>query len=95
MSVIVKKIAQLMCALIFVYGDLHHHTRAPDPRRGFCRRSHCWRESFILLILAYGSEYVKIKEAGGGLIACGKRLTDCSAGAGCRGTGGRHHGVFQ
>ena len=60
MSVIVKKIAQLMSGLIFVYGIYiitHGHI---TPGGGFAGGA-LVAGSFILLILANGSEYIKLK----------------------------------
>jgi multisubunit Na+/H+ antiporter MnhB subunit len=60
MSEIVKKITQLMCALIFVYGIYiitHGHL---TPGGGFAGGA-ILAGSFILLILANGSEYVRLK----------------------------------
>lgn len=60
MSVIVKKIAQLMSGLIFVYGIYiitHGHL---TPGGGFAGGA-LVAGSFILLILANGSEYIKLK----------------------------------
>ncbi len=61
MSVIVKKITQLMCALIFVYGIYiitHGHL---TPGGGFAGGA-LVAGAFILLILANGSEYVRLKK---------------------------------
>ncbi len=60
MSVIVKKIAQLMSGLIFVYGIYiitHGHL---TPGGGFAGGA-LVAGAFILLILANGSEYIKLK----------------------------------
>ena len=60
MSVIVKKIAQLMSGLIFVYGIYiitHGHL---TPGGGFAGGA-LVAGAFILLILANGSEYTKLK----------------------------------
>jgi multisubunit Na+/H+ antiporter MnhB subunit len=60
MSVIVKKIAQLMSGLIFVYGAYiitHGHL---TPGGGFAGGA-LVAGAFILLILANGSEYIKLK----------------------------------
>ena len=60
MSVIVKKIAQLMSGLIFVYGIYiitHGHL---TPGGGFAGGA-LVAGAFMLLILANGSEYVKLK----------------------------------
>lgn len=60
MSVIVKKIAQLMSGLIFVYGIYiitHGHI---TPGGGFAGGA-LVAGAFILLILANGSEYIKLK----------------------------------
>jgi multisubunit Na+/H+ antiporter MnhB subunit len=57
MSVIVKKIAQLMSGLIFVYGIYiitHGHL---TPGGGFAGGA-LVAGAFILLILANGSEYI-------------------------------------
>ncbi len=69
MSVIVKKIAQLMSSLIFVYGIYiitHGHL---TPGGGFAGGA-LVAGAFILLILANGSEYVRLKrqEEGSSLI---------------------------
>ena len=69
MSVIVKKIAQMMSSLIFVYGVYiitHGHL---TPGGGFAGGA-LVAGAFILLILANGSEYVKLKrqEEGSSLI---------------------------
>ncbi len=69
MSIIVKKIAQMMSSLIFVYGVYiitHGHL---TPGGGFAGGA-LVAGAFILLILANGSEYVKLKrqEEGSSLI---------------------------
>ncbi len=61
MSVIVKKVAQLMGGLVFVYGMYiitHGHL---TPGGGFAGGA-LVAGAFILLILANGSDYVKLKQ---------------------------------
>jgi len=61
MSVIVKKIAQLMGGLVFVYGMYiitHGHL---TPGGGFAGGA-LVAGAFILLILANGSDYVRLKQ---------------------------------
>ena len=61
MTIIVKKITQLMCGLIFIYGLYiisHGHL---TPGGGFAGGA-IVAGSFILLILAYGSKVVKLRK---------------------------------
>lgn len=76
MSVIVKKTAQLMSGLIFVYGVYiitHGHI---TPGGGFAGGA-LVAGAFILLVLANGSEYVKLKrqEEGSSLVESTAVLT--------------------
>ncbi|MGC9342070.1 MAG: MnhB domain-containing protein [Bacteroidales bacterium] len=61
LTVIVKKVSQLMCGLIFMYGIYiitHGHL---TPGGGFAGGV-ILAGSFILLILAYGSKVVKLRK---------------------------------
>jgi len=61
MTIIVKKVTQLMCGLIFIYGLYiisHGHL---TPGGGFAGGA-IVAGSFILLILAYGSKVVKLRK---------------------------------
>lgn len=61
MTLIVKKVTQLMCGLIFMYGLYiisHGHL---TPGGGFAGGA-IVAGAFILLILAYGSEVVSLKK---------------------------------
>ena len=61
MSVIVKKVTQLVCGLVFMYGIYiitHGHL---TPGGGFAGGA-VLAGSFILLVLAYGNELVKLKK---------------------------------
>jgi multisubunit Na+/H+ antiporter MnhB subunit len=61
MTIIVKKVSQLMCGLIFMYGIYiitHGHL---TPGGGFAGGA-IIAGSFILLILAFGSEVVNLRK---------------------------------
>lgn len=61
LTIIVKKVSQLMCGLIFMYGIYimtHGHL---TPGGGFAGGA-ILAGSFILLILAFGTEVVKLKK---------------------------------
>lgn len=61
MTIIVKKVSQLMCGLIFIYGIYivtHGHL---TPGGGFAGGA-IIAGSFILLILAFGSEVVNLRK---------------------------------
>ena len=61
MTIIVKKVSQLMCGLIFMYGIYiitHGHL---TPGGGFAGGA-ILAGSFILLILAFGTEVVKLRK---------------------------------
>lgn len=61
MTLIVKKVTQLLCGLIFIYGIYiitHGHL---TPGGGFAGGA-LIAGSFILLILAYGSQVIKLQK---------------------------------
>lgn len=69
MTVIVKKVTQMICGIIFLYGIyiiIHGHL---TPGGGFAGGT-IIAGSFILLILAFGSEFLALKkeEAGSSIL---------------------------
>jgi multicomponent Na+:H+ antiporter subunit B len=75
MSIIVKKVTQIMCGIIFIYGIyivIHGHL---TPGGGFAGGT-IIAGAFILLIISFGSEFLALKkeETGSSILESGAIL---------------------